>query len=289
MWYLLSLSTAFFLATADAVTKRYFSGLPAAGMGFVRLTATLPWLLATTLFIPWPATDRIFWGALAAALPLEVLAYWSYMRALKVSPLSLSLPFLSFTPAFMLLTGWAILGERVSGGGLGGILLIVAGSWLLNLSSARQGLLMPFRAVFREEGSRLMLGVSFIYSLTAVLGKLAILHSSPLFFGIVYNLAFTALFLMLFSPGGTAGAAARAAGKSPVAAVLLGVFLSLSVFSHMTAIAQVQAAYMISLKRISLLIGVLYGAIWFREEKIAERLLGGAVMLAGAILIGWLG
>jgi uncharacterized membrane protein len=57
----------------------------------------------------------------------------------------------------------------------------------------------------------------------------------------------------------------------------------------MTAISQVQAAYMISLKRISLLIGVLYGAWWFREERIAERFLGVTVMLAGAILIGWLG
>jgi len=46
---------------------------------------------------------------------------------------------------------------------------------------------------------------------------------------------------------------------------------------------------MISVKRTSLLFAVLYGAFWFREEKIRERLWGTALMVFGVFLIGWRG
>jgi drug/metabolite transporter (DMT)-like permease len=55
----------------------------------------------------------------------------------------------------------------------------------------------------------------------------------------------------------------------------------------MMAIAQVEAAYMIAVKRLSLLFGVLYGAWWFGEENIRERLAGAAIMIAGVFLIRW--
>jgi uncharacterized membrane protein len=50
----------------------------------------------------------------------------------------------------------------------------------------------------------------------------------------------------------------------------------------MTAIAQVEAAYMIAIKRTSLLFGVLYRAWWFREQNILERLAGAVIMMAGS-------
>ena len=57
----------------------------------------------------------------------------------------------------------------------------------------------------------------------------------------------------------------------------------------MLAISMTNVAYMISLKRTSLLFGVLYGALWFKEEKIAERLMGAIIMILGVFLIGWFG
>jgi drug/metabolite transporter (DMT)-like permease len=57
----------------------------------------------------------------------------------------------------------------------------------------------------------------------------------------------------------------------------------------MLALSQVQVAYTLTAKRISLLFSVLYGAFWFKEEKIKERLLGAGIMVLGVILIGWAG
>jgi drug/metabolite transporter (DMT)-like permease len=286
--FLLSLIAALSLATSDALTKRFFSDRPAYEMGLIRLAYTLPWLIGASFFISPARTDAVFWACVLAGLPLEVLAFLCYMKALKVSPLSLSVPFLAFTPGFILVTGWFLLGETVRMGGLAGILMIIAGSYCLNISSFKLGALQPVLAVFREPGSRLMLLVSFIYAFTATLGKLAVLHSSPSYFGIVYYLILTALMLAgLAFTGKRPDRILRT--RNPGMALVLGGMVAVTIFSHMLAISLTQAAYMIALKRTSLLFGVLYGAWWFREEKIGERMTGATLMVTGALLIGLTG
>jgi len=254
-------------------------------MGLARLGYAAPWLLSALFFIPWVVPDTTFWFAFAVALPLEALAFYCYMKALKASPLSLALPFLAFTPAFIILTGWIILDEKVSPGGLSGIMLIIAGAYLLNLSKTRDSLLEPVKAIFKEPGSRLMLLVSFIYALTSPLGKVAIIHSNPYFFGILYNVSLLILMIFLL-PTAANTAPARSLISIPLIGLLLGTTVATTIFSHMLAISMTNVAYMISLKRTSLLFGVLYGAILFKEEKIAERLTGAVIMIAGVLLIG---
>lgn len=286
MWFFLSLLAALGLATADALTKRFFSDLPPYRMGVVRILSTAPWMILALLFLPSAVPDRTFWLAIAAALPLELAAFFLYMRALKLSPLSLSLPFLAFTPVFMILTGRLILGESIRLGGALGILLIVFGAYVLNLSKMKSGLLEPIRAVIREPGSWIMLLVSFIYSLTAPIGKVAILHSNPWFFAAVYNLVLSVVIVSLW-PVAAGGAGARGIFSKTGPMLLIGLTAAVENLAHMMAIAQVEAAYMIAVKRLSLLFGVLYGAWWFGEQNIRERLAGAAIMILGVFLIRW--
>jgi drug/metabolite transporter (DMT)-like permease len=287
-WFFLSLLAALSLATSDALTKRFFSNLPPLVMGLARLGYAMPWLLAALLFIPWIIPDTTFWFCIAIGLPLEALAFYCYMKALKISPLSLTVPFLAFTPGFIILTGWVILGEEISPGGFWGIILIIVGAYFLNLSKTSSGLLAPLLAIFREPGSRLMLLVSFLYAFTSTIGKLAIIHSNPYFFGIVYNIAL-AILLTLFLPAAAIAEPLKNLTRRPLIGLILGALVATTIFSHMLAISLTNVAYMISLKRTSLLFGVLYGALWFKEEKIAERLTGASIMIAGVFLIGWFG
>jgi uncharacterized membrane protein len=57
------------------------------------------------------------------------------------------------------------------------------------------------------------------------------------------------------------------------------------VLSHMTAITMTRVAYMISVKRLSLLMGVVYGIVLFGEEGAGGRIAGTALMLCGVALI----
>lgn len=283
-WIIIALLAGMGSATSDALVKRFFSGLSPYEMGLIRLLYSLPWMIFIFAFIPWPKTDLTFWVCIATALPLEITAFFIYMKALKVSPLSNSIPFLAFTPVFVILTGWVGLGERVSFGGFAGIILIVAGSYVLNLSKIASGWVQPVKAAFQEPGSRYMILISFIYSLTSIIGKLAILHSEPVFFGTIYTILMTAVVALLwpFSKATSGSFLAR-----PAAGFILGLAVVFTVICHMVAISRIEAAYMISIKRTSLLFSVLYGAFWFKEEKIRERVAGALLMLAGIFLIGF--
>jgi drug/metabolite transporter (DMT)-like permease len=285
LWLPLSLLAAFSLATVDALTKKFFSDLSPYEMGVIRLIYTLPWFLCSFLFIPFASPDKTYFIAIASAAPLEICAIYCYMKAIKLSPLSVTLPFLAFTPAFIILTGRIFLGEKLNSMGIAGIILIVTGSYCLNISSITGGLFAPVRAIFKVPGSRLMLLVSLLYSITSVIGKIGVLHSNPYFFGSTYSiaLAFMMAALTPFMPGITVTRLTRL----PVKGMAIGAIYAITIFSHMLAISQVAAAYMVSVKRTSLLFGILYGAWWFKEKRISERLFGAVIMLAGVFLIGF--
>jgi drug/metabolite transporter (DMT)-like permease len=285
IWLPLSLLAAFSLATVDAMTKRFFSDQSPYEMAMIRLLYTLPWLIGSLFFIPMGRPDRQYFLAVASAAPLEVCATYCYMKAIKFSPLSLTLPFLAFTPAFIIITGRIFLEERLGLAGIAGIVLIVAGSYCLNISSLRQGLFSPVRAIFREPGSRLMLLVSFIYSITSVLGKIGVMHSNPYFFGSTYFIALAILLTCIMPFMGKITIKQHKFFHFKGAAI--GVIYALMVFSHMLAISKVEAAYMVSVKRTSLLFAIVYGALWFKEKRIGERLLGAVIMLAGVFVIGF--
>ena len=283
MWIIFSLLTAVFLATSDVLTKRALASRDEYFVAWARLLFALPVLLISLLFIEFPPLDRTFWVATFCALPLEITAIILYTKALKVSPISLTVPFLALTPVFLIFTSKFILGEGVSAEGGIGIFLVAAGSYTLNLHKIRKTALEPVKAVLKEKGSVMMIGVAFIYSITSSLGKMAIEHSSPVFFGSFYFI----LVALLFTPVAMSKNRGRMIIRKKDIAPLfsIGVTYSMMIIFHMTAMSMVNVAYMISVKRTSLLFSIVFGYFMFREENIAEKAVGGIIMLGGLILI----
>ncbi len=292
-WFPIALLTAFSAATTDALIKAGFSDLKLADMMVVRAAAPVPFLVLPLFFMPWPRLGPGFWETMAFLLPLEIFGLFLYMEALKTSPLSLSMPFLSFTPVFMVFTGWFILGERISLMGLAGILCAVAGAYILHLKAYGEGVFGPFKAVMKDRGSRLILLVSVVYAVTGVLGKRAVQESAPFFFACFYFVALGLVIFFIFYllPWFFGMGLGRARGGPSLVVMrrpafwAVGLAQSVMVISHMWAIHLVAAAYMIAVKRISIVFSVLYGKLLFYEDEALRRLLGAALMALGAALI----
>ena len=286
-WISLTLLSAFFLATADTLSKRYLSHYRPGELVLVRFGVSGALLLPLLLWQPWPQLSPAFWGWIAVSLPLELLAMWLYMQAIRESPLSLTLPYLAFTPAFNTLTGYLLLGEAVSWTGFSGILLVVLGAWLLNVETTQNGgapnLLAPFRAITRERGSRLMLIVAAIYSLTSVTSKGALLHANPGFFGPFYFVVLGSASVLAFASRDVSSW--HAMGKHPWVHLGVGAFMAGMVITHFYAIAHIEVAYMVAVKRTSLLFGILYGAWLFGESGLKKNLAAGILMVLGVYLI----
>lgn len=290
-WLGLTLLSAFFLASADALSKRYLSHYKPGELVLVRFGVAGGLLLPLLLWQPWPALAPAFWGWILVLMPLEIIAMWLYMRAIRESPLSLTLPYLAFTPVFNILTGYIFLHEQIGTIGTIGIVLVVCGAWLLNLKAThkeqRLGIIAPFRAIVRERGSRLMLITAAIYSLTSVLGKAALLHTTPNFFGPFYFVVLGITATLVFASRNVSSW--RALSHHPWIHLGIGACMAVMVVTHFYAIEHIEVAYMIAVKRTSLLFGMLYGAWLFHEQGLTKNLAAGTLMVAGVFLIAGAG
>jgi drug/metabolite transporter (DMT)-like permease len=284
-WVFLSLISAFTLASSDALTKKVLTQKNEYLVAWLRLFFSVPLLLFFLTSVRRPNLDSGFVVAFVLSLPLEIAALILYIKALRISPLSLTLPFLSLTPVFLIFISYLTIGEKVSLKGGVGILFLAVGSYILNFHEMKNGIIAPLRAITKERGSVLMLVVAFIYSLTSSLGKVAIMHSSPLFFGITYYIILTVIFAPLAFRMDRHEMKRFLSDKEYRRLILPGLLYSIMVVSHMLAISMTKVAYMISLKRMSLIIGVIYGYVFFKEKHIRERLAGASFMLAGCVMI----
>ena len=281
IWFLFALTTALSLSTADALSKKALESTDDIVIAWVREGYAVPFLALGLLFIDLPSLDSTFWLSLVLLLPLEITAIILYIKAIRLSPLSLSVPFMALSPVFIVFIAFFVLGELPTRVGVAGIVLIAAGAYMLNISASRYGPLGPLKAIRREPGSLMMVVVAFIYSITSVLGKVAVEHSSPVFFGFFYPFVLMIILtFIVWRKGRITFLASR-----PLTFIPIGLCTAVMVVSHFIGISLTQVAYLISVKRTSLIFSVLYGALIFKEINIRERLLGSTLMVAGVALI----
>lgn len=285
-WLWLTLMSAFAMANADAATKRYFSD------SNVWETAIVRFALGGVLVLPWAAlrvevpTDAGFWTWMAVLIPLDIAGVHLDIRAIVSAPLSHTLPYLAFAPVFTALTNWWLLGEGVSPRGLLGVLVVSLGAYLLNLDPRdwRDDKLAPLRFIVTERGPRLMLGVAAIFSVTASLGKGALLYMPALDFGLLYSVVLALATALVVSVARGRQAFAIVA-RRPWPSLLVSISMITMALSHFIAVERVAVAYMISVKRMSLLFGLVYGALLFGERPLGRNLLAAVIMVLGVVLL----
>ncbi|MBI4692188.1 MAG: EamA family transporter [Candidatus Terrybacteria bacterium] len=284
MWFLFSFLTAFFESLKDVVSKKNLKNnvneyVVAWSMKFFAVVLLTPVLF---LFFKIPQIGNDFWWVLLVGGSLNVVAAVLIMKALKYSDMSLVVPMIAFTPVFLLLTSPLMLGEWPNFWGVMGILLIVLGSYILHIKEKKDGYFAPFKALIKERGARLMLLVAFIWSITSNFDKIGVINSSPIFWVFSTNtlMALVLLPIMMKQNGGTKQIISNFKSLMPV-----GFFNAVAQIFQMTAINMTLVAYVISIKRTSVIMGVLFGALIFKEKGLKERLLGAVIMVMGVILI----
>ncbi|MDY6904130.1 MAG: DMT family transporter [Thermodesulfobacteriota bacterium] len=282
-WFFLSLLTAMAVASCDTCMKKWFSHLSHYEMMLFPLVYGLPFLSVGLLFVTVPALDPFFYMVFLVTIPFTMIPMLMYMKAIKLSPLSLTVPYLAFTPVFMILTGYLLLGEVIDKWGIFGIGVVVAGGYVLNIDTKNRSLLAPFRAVFKETGSWLMLLAALMFSVSAVLGKLAILHSSVMFFQVWFFIVVSLLLLGIMVVTRHINPAILL--QSPAKGLVVGILMVIHILCHGFAISMTKAAYMMSIKRLSILFSIIYGGLVFKEENLPIRFTGAVMMFAGACIL----
>ena len=285
-WFVLSLAAAYFFSTGDVLSKLLLRDNDEWTSGCAISLASLPFLIPLLIvrgtFLP----SRELILLVCILIPFEVFAYYLYLKAIRISPLSLSIPYLSFTPVFTILTAGILLGETIAFQGLVGILMVTVGAYVLNIELYVQHPLAPLKAVFQSRGARYMLSVSLIWSLTSTLGKKGVQLSDPVFFGVFYMTCVSSAMLAIESWRLSRNAATvDLRGRNTIWLLLGGLATALATMAHYHAIKLAPVSYMMAVKRTSLIFSVLYGGLIFKEPHIRLRLLGASIMLSGVVVL----
>ena len=286
-WIYFALLAALSESLKDLLSKQ---GLRSVSPQLAALAAgatPIPILLSIVLFTDSvPLLGPRYGWALLIGGTLNILALFQFMRALQSSDLSLAIPFVSFTPLFLLITSPFLVGDIPTTQDIVGIFCIVGGAYVLHIQSIHHGFLAPLFAIFREPGPRRMLSVAFIYSLTSNFDKIGVQNSSPLFWSLSISSVMTIgfVFLLRFLPGKNIAAPRP---TTLVVLLLVGLFQTIGLLVHNTALSLGPVPSVIAIKRSSILFAVMWGWMFLKEKYVGERLIGAVLMMIGVVVLGF--
>ncbi|MDY6850006.1 MAG: EamA family transporter [Geoalkalibacter sp.] len=206
-------------------------------------------------------------------------------RAYRDGDLSLAYPLAQTSMVYVPLWGMIFFGERLTPVGAGGIALVVAGAYCIQLRRLSfDEILRPFRSL-GEPGVASALMAGFIYSVGAVIDKTGVMRYSPLYF--TYLLVFFMMLIMtanLLRPRyrGRVRAEWRCSRKLILMSgpVMMGSFIAFRYGLQMAPVS-----YAVPTRQVSLLIGVLIGIIFLGERFGRIRILSALTILGGVFLI----
>ena len=220
----------------------------------------------------------IFVGVLAA------IGLILFTSGLEKTDISYAVPLLCVIPLLTALWGWIFIGEKISYLGLLGIVVVMAGAYMLEIHRMKDGIFEPIKAISANAGARSILAASILWSFTSVLDKVAVLKASPMMWSCCISLTMGVIVLLV---GLFAGKITKeeVSNSSFVVLISLGVAYAGMHFCQMGAIAIGQISYVISIKRLGILISVIIGSLIFKEPQFKERLIASLVMISGVYLI----
>ncbi len=244
--------------------------------------ACVPFVL---LFPPPASAD--FWLNISACAALAVAGNVLLVRAVKLSDLSVLGPINAYKPVVSLVPGLILLHESPGLLGLGGIALVVAGSYGLVDRSKKDGGRNGLTRLLRDRGVQYRVAALVLTATEAVFLKRALLASS-------WVTAFAVWSVLGFVVSLAAAGILLGGGLRHELGVLRGskrVYLSLFVTTglmQLCTLATLEWLHVgsaLALFQTSAVLSVVLGYRVFRERHFRKRLIGSAVMVAGAVLV----
>ncbi len=252
------------------------------------------WLWASVLFLPipllcWQAGSLRSWLILLGSAVFEALYYTAMAKAYQTGELSTVYPLARGTaPLFIVCWSLLFFQERLTLGGVGGIVLIVCGLSVINLRRLRD-----WRALWRglgEAAARWALLAGLCISGYTMMDKAGVKLLTPL----LYTYLAMTLTVVWLTPG-----TLRAVGWQGLLAewrvsrwrILLAGFTAMAAYMLVLYVMGLgaPASYVGATREISVVLGALTGIVFLKEQGTVWRVGGSVLIAAGVGTIALLG
>lgn len=282
-WLLFASLTAIFESFKDVASKVNLKKIDEYIVSFCLMFFQLPLLFFLVFINPLPEIKSNFLPALISGSILNLLSFSLYIKAIKLADLSLTVPLVTLSTLFFVITSPIIVHEYPSLINVIGMGIIVVGSYILNFNQTKQGFFAPLKFMGKQTGCKLMLFVALIWSITANIDKVGVLNSSPAFWLTCHYsaIALGMLPIVWFKSGDKLAQIKR---YFP-GLFTMGLLGAIAVVFQMKALELTLVAKVISVKRISTMLTVIWGFLIFKEDNFQERILGAIIMIIGVFFV----
>lgn len=291
MWFYLALLAALFTALADIARRTHGSTAQPAELSWWTIVFSLPLGLGLLLIDNEPI--HITKEFLVPALSASVIGAYSgvlHFKAFKYGDVSAVTPIGNLIPIAVLGTSFVILGTVPSLAGVGGVLLVVAGLYYSSVGG-KHSLTHPIKQTFKNRGSRAMLAWALLMAIVSPLMKLALESSSPaflMFFMLATQFILMSGYLLLRRSSSAVRRIKR--GERVIRRwgwhiAAIATFATISVFFLLQAMETQDPGYVLSVKRLDVLMTVLLAGLFLKEKHILRRFKGSVLAVAGVIII----
>ncbi len=130
-WLVFAIVAAVSLGITEFLTKKAYSHFDAWTLSWARNLFALPIFFLLLALEGLPDVGNSFWNLLWIAVPLELVIGITFFFAIKLTPLSLVLPFTTFTTIFVILGSYFINGEPLKPIYFLAFILILTGAYLI--------------------------------------------------------------------------------------------------------------------------------------------------------------
>lgn len=276
MWIWLTLGSALLLGAYD-VAKKF--ALRRNDVYYVLLAATA----LTTLFLcPFLSLGTPTQHLQLLLKALLVTGSWvSGMIALKLLPITTVSTLKASRPMFVVLLSILIFGEKLSLLQWTGVLMVLAAIWLMSVASSKEGIR------FGSNKGILALAVSILAGVASALWDKHILSGmEPLFVQSWTNLYVSVILGITVLARALKAGAARERFRWDWTLLLIALLITGADALYFFALKEPQAMLSVvsTIRRCSVIVTFVLGAIIFKEKNLSGKALSLALMLAGIIL-----
>ena len=293
MGLILALSGGFGWVASDALRKRLANDVPAMSLAvwlavgqLALLLVAAPILIALGNLGGWSEwrVEFSYWQYALPTFLCTAIGHVLFLQALKVSDLGLTIPYLSFSPIFVLVFAIVFLQEWPTPIALLGLLIVAVGAFFLNPARTNGDTSTVDRAGF-QKGAVLMVCTAVCWSAAAAFDKAALAHSSFLTH-LILLLASTVVLLLLTQLMFKRLRGHQQGSLSWFLLTLVCIAMVGALALQLAAYVYWDVAYVEAVKRSIGLVGaVIVGTAVFKEANLGKRLLAVVVMASGTALI----
>ncbi|GAB6282723.1 MAG: hypothetical protein STSR0008_14700 [Ignavibacterium sp.] len=211
------------------------------------------------------------------------------MQSIKNLEISEALPLLALTPGLVAICGFLFINDHLQIIEWIGIILMMTGTYLLELKKNNYNLLTPFKSLFHLSRYSYVFIALILFTITSLIDRILLKnyrlppYTFMAFQQLFYAIIFTVVILLknkkIILPF------KKIKSDVIIWILLVSIFTVIYRYTQIEATKLAPVALVISVKRLSVLMAILLGGKLFKEESLFRKAIAAIIILIGATML----